>query len=187
MLRVLLLLSSDLRAPTSDSPTMTRILSELSYQSGGKYRFVLTGDLIVDLDKGLRGFHVLRDKDTTWAILDRDQLTIRAGYAFDGCSPAGKVFGRWFGTPTPRNAVAAAAVHDCLRGYLKLPCIGYTRKDTDDIFHDMLKTAGFPLGGVYHGAVAGPWGDLYMRLTGNRPSSANCKCHPLHRSPPLEF
>lgn len=160
---------------------MTSILSELSYQYGGRYRFVLTGDLVVDLNKGLRGYHILRDKETTWAILDRDQLTIFAGYAFDGCSPAFRVGGRWFGTPTPREAVAAAAVHDCLRGYLNLPCLDYTREDTDDVFHDMLKEAGFAFGDVYHGAVAGFWGDLYLKLTGNRPSEASCGCHGVSR------
>lgn len=156
---------------------MTRVLSELRYDEGGRYRFVLTSDLVVHLNKGLRGNHVLRDGDTDWATLRGDTLTIFSGYAFDGCSPAWRVFGRWFGTPTPHNAVAAAAVHDCLRGYLGLPCLHYTRQDTDDVFWDMLKEAGFAMGDVYHGAVAGPIGSLYLRLTAARPNRATCKCH----------
>ncbi len=156
---------------------MTRILSELRYTSGGRYRFCLTADLAVDLGLGLNGNHVLRDGETDWAILRGDILTIFEGYAFDGCSPAWQIFGRWFGTPTPRKAVAAAAVHDCLRGYLGLDCLHYTRKDTDDVFWNMLKAEGFPMGGVYHGAVAGPIGSLYIRLTAARPNKANCKCH----------
>lgn len=162
---------------------MTSILSHVEYRYGGKYRFVLTQDLVVDLNKGLKGYHILRDGKTSWAILDRDQLTIFAGYAFDGCSPAWRFFGRWYGTPTPPAAVAAACVHDCLRGYLGLGCISYDRKATDDVFFDMLKTAGFKPAEIYHGAVAGPLGSLYLKLTGNRPSRANCKCHgPLHKS-----
>jgi len=158
---------------------MTRILSELRYTQGGKYRFVLTGDLVVHLNKGLRGDHIFRDGDTDWASLRGDTLTILAGYAFDGCSPAWQIFGRWFGTPTPHSAVAACAVHDCLRGYMGLLCVEYTRKDTDDIFFDMLKEAGFPVGSVYHSAVAGFWGNLYIQLTAARPQKESCKCHPI--------
>lgn len=156
---------------------MSRIQSPVDYEYGGKYRFVLRQDLVVNIKKGLQGFHILRDGKTAWAMLDCDTLTIFAGYAFDGCSPAWRIFGRWYGTPTPPCAVAAAAVHDCLRGYMRLACIGITRQDTDAIFYNMLKEAGFRASEVYHGAVAGPLGGIYLRLTGNRPSEANCKCH----------
>ena len=157
---------------------MTRVLSELRYQYGGKYRFELLADLVVDIDLGLSGRHALCDGDKQWASLDGDRLTILKGYAFDGCSPAMRLFGKWHGTPTPRNAVAAAAVHDCLRGYLGLDCTDYTRAATDDVFYNMLRDAGFPLGGVYHGAVAGFLGNLYIKLTAARPKTANCDTHP---------
>jgi hypothetical protein len=156
---------------------LIRILSDLRYQYGGKYRFQLTGDLVVYLNKGWQGHHDLCDGETTWAILDDDKLTIMAGYSFDGCSPSIRMFGRWFGTPTPKKAVAASAVHDALRGYMGIKCLSYTRKDTDDVFFDMLKLSGFALGSVYHGAVAGPIGSLYSRLTSARPNNARCSCH----------
>ena len=152
--------------------------SELRYDYGGRYRFVLTDDLVVDLRKGMRGFHLLQDSGTTWATLDGDLLTIHAGYAFDGCSPAVRLFGKWLGTPTPPRAVAAAAVHDLLRSYLHLPCITYDLKDTDDIFYNLLHQADFDFEDIYHGAVAGPFGKLYHRLTRSRPTAARCKCHP---------
>lgn len=155
---------------------MTRLLSEPSYAYGGKYRFTLTSDLVVRLDRGFRGYHELCDGGKTWAILDGDKLTIMAGYAFDGCSPAVRVFGRWVGTPTPRKAVAAAA-HDCLRGYMGLPCLPYDRKTTDEVFYDMLDAEGFEGRDIYHGAVAGFWGSTFIWLT-RGPSTANCKCHP---------
>lgn len=166
---------------------MTTVRTPVEYRYGGKYRFQLTADLVVDLNKGLRGYHILRDGATSWAILDRDKLTIFAGYAFDGCSPAWKILGKWYGTPTPRRAVAAAAVHDCLRGYLGLGCVGYTRKDTDDIFFDMLQAEGFLGSEIYHGAVAGFCGSLYIRLTAARPSKANCKCHGDHHRAPIDY
>ena len=157
-------------------PTMIR--SELSYDYGGRYRFVLTADLVVDLKRGMRGFHILQDGGTTWAQLDGDILTIFAGYAFDGCSPAIRIFGKWIGTPTPRRAVAAAAVHDTLRNYLHLPCITYNLKDTDEIFYNLLRECRFDFEDIYHGAVAGFCGRLYHLITASRPTAARCKCHP---------
>ncbi len=157
---------------------MATVIQGPKYNYGGKYRFTLTQDLVVYLNKGWRGRHVLRDDDTEWATLVDDTLTILAGYSCDGCSPAIQLFGHWFGTPTPPNAVTACFVHDVLRGYLGLPCLSYTRKDTDDVFYDILKEAGFKMGEVYHGAVAGFWGSLYIRLTSARPNHSNCKCHP---------
>ncbi len=159
---------------------MTRVLSTPVYQYGGKYRFKLLADLTVDIDLGLSGKHALYDGDRQWAMLDGDRLTIFKEYSFDGCSPSIRVFGRWFGTPTPKAAVVAAAVHDCLRGYLGLPCLDYTREDSDDVFYNLLRDAGFPLEGVYHGAVAGFWGSLYVKLTAARPNKARCVCIPLH-------
>ncbi len=156
---------------------MRRIQSALRYTEGGRYRFTLDADLIVDLRLHLRGFHVLQDRGRTFAVLDDDQLTIRKGFAFDGCSPAFRIAGRWFGVPTPPSAVAAAATHDCLRGYLRLPCLCYSIGDTDDVFHSILEEQGCKLGDLYHAAVAGWPGRLYYRLTALGPSSARCRCH----------
>lgn len=156
---------------------MSKLLLFPEYVEGGTYRFVFTSRLIVDLELGLKGSHSLCDGDHEWATLNGDILTILPGYAFDGCSPAIRLFGRWYGTPTPHKAVPAAGVHDALRGYLGLPCLAYTRKDTDDVFWDLLKDQGFPLGSIYHAAVAGPIGSLYIWLTASRPNLANCKSH----------
>lgn len=156
---------------------MTHLLSEVQYDQGSEYRFKLTGDLVVYLNKGLRGFHELKNNGTVWAILNNDKLTILAGYAFDGCSPAWRFLGRWYGTPTPRAVVPAAAVHDCLRQFMGVKCLGYDRKLTDDIFHDMLREAGFPATSIYHGAVAGFWGSLFIKLT-RKNSDAHCGKHP---------
>ena len=148
------------------------------YRFGGKHRFVLVEDWKVDLQMGLRGYHELRDNDSLWAVLHDDLLTVMAGYACDGCSPAWRVFGRWYGTPTPPGAIGPAIVHDVLRGYLGLPCLKYDRKFTDDVFYNLLKRSGFEWGDVYHGAVAGFWGNVYIKMTAARPSSAVCACHP---------
>ncbi len=155
---------------------MKRILSPVIYRRGGKHSFTLEGDLMVNLHKGYCGNHVLMDGGRVWAVLRGDILTIKAGYAFDGCSPAILFLGVWAGTPTPEAIVPAAAVHDVLRGYMKLPCVPFTRKDSDDIFYDMLREARFPLANEYHGVVSGVFGNLYIRMTAARPSAAKCGC-----------
>lgn len=132
---------------------------------GGKYRFVLTADFTVDLNKGWSGYHDFRDGDRRLAILDGDKLTIFAGYAFDGCSPAFSIAGYWFGTPTPPATVGPALVHDVLRQFMGLECAPYTRKDTDDIFYDLMVANKFPLAMEYHGAVSGLAGTIFIKLT----------------------
>lgn len=159
---------------------MRRVLSDLRYTAGGRYRIVLDADLIVDLRLHLRGFHVLQDRGRTFAVLDDDQLTIRKGYACDGCSPAFRLAGHWYGVPTPRDAVAAAVAHDCMRGYMGLPCLHYSRKDTDAVFCGILEDEGFQLNELYHAAVAGLAGRAFHKLTGKRPASASCRCHLPH-------
>lgn len=156
---------------------MSRVLSDLCYTEGGRYRFVLTANLRVNLKLGLRGFHVLQDRGTTRATLDDDTLEIRKGYAFDGCSPAYRVFGKWVGVPTPDSAVAASAVHDCLRGFLHLPCLRYSLEDTDAVFKAVLEEEGFDHSELYHAAVAGPLGRAYHRLTSAKQSDAKCRHH----------
>lgn len=163
---------------------MRRVMSALRYVEGGRYRFVLTEDLIVDLRLHLRGFHVLQDRGRTFAVLDDDQLTIRKGYACDGCSPAWRVFGRWVGVPTPHPVVAAAFVHDCMRGYLDVACLTYSREDTDRVFVGLMEETNFDMRGVYHAAVAGVWGSAYDRITRRGPNQATCRCHTPHNLVP---
>lgn len=152
---------------------MSLILSEVNYDYGGEYRFVLTSDLVVYLNKGIEGYHELVSDEIVRAVIKKDKLTILSGYAFDGASPAWRIFGTWYGTPTPRPVVPAAAVHDCLRQFMGLKCLGYSRKDTDDIFYSIMEEQGFLAGGIYHEAVAGIVGTLFMKLTWRK---SNCYC-----------
>lgn len=154
---------------------MTRILSDLRYRRGGKYRFTLTADLVVDLGKGYEGYHLLENAGTVWAILNGDTLTVFAGYAFDGCSPAWRIFGIWIGTPTLHSAVAASCAHDVLRGFLHLPCVPFNRDASDDIFFDILRSQDHRWRDIYHGAVSGRIGRLYS-LISRTPSQPKASC-----------
>jgi len=140
---------------------------------GGKYRFVLAEDYALDLDMGWTGEHVFCDAGRTFATLNGSVMTIFAGYAFDGSSPAFKICGKWFGTPTPDSVVAAALVHDCLRQFMPLDCVPYNRKDTDDCFFNIMRANGWKATSIYHGAVAGIFGTIFIRLT-NKSTTISC-------------
>ena len=140
----------------------------------------MTADCTVDLQKGWRGQHEIGIGNSLIARIDDDRLTIPKGYASDLASPAVKICGWWVGTPSGENEALAAVTHDVLRQLLsyRLPCLPQlTRKLTDDVFYDFLTEARSCWSVVYHRAVAGPAGSVFMWLT-SRPQTATCKCHP---------
>jgi hypothetical protein len=159
---------------------MTRLVHIPEFQRGGEIsRFVSYGDLVIHLGLGLMGYHDFWDGDDLEGILHDDLLTIYSGFPSDGCSPAFRIpfTQRWIGTFTPYAALPACYAHDFLRKYLAPPCTGLTRKMTDNVFFNLLNAEGFGLRDIYHGAVAGPAGSIYIYLTRKRTSNAGCRIH----------
>lgn len=156
---------------------MSKLISEPRYRFGGSSRIQLAGPLVADLRMGWTENHHLAESGTVWATLEGDILTIMEGYTFDGCSPCFKILGRYVGTPTPARSIAAAAIHDCLRQFLGQPCLEYNRKDTDDIFYNIMRSTGFRGAKIYHGAVAGFWGTMFMFLRSPTQSKTHCIDH----------
>lgn len=151
-------------------------LAGFHFSSDKKYRAKLTADLVLDLGMGYRGYHVFAHEETRWGMLNNDVLTIFAGYASDLCSPGIYVFGVWLGTPS-RGMELEAFVHDFLRQFMSVPCVPWDRKSSDAIFYN----AGIMRGHnmkikVYHGAVAGKLGDLWMWLNKERPEVSCTIC-----------
>lgn len=98
------------------------------------------------------------------------------GLASDLCSPAVKVCGQWIGTPSGPQEALAAYVHDTTRRLLMAGCVpGLTRRMTDDLFYDFLTEARSPWTRLFHHAVAGPVGSLYMALGSKE--DIYCPCH----------
>lgn len=156
-----------------------RLLTPFCWHSTPKYRGVLTADCTVDLRKGWRGQHEIDIGNGLVVRIDDDRLTMPKGYASDLASPAVKVFGKWIGTPSGFREALAAFVHDVLRQLLNycLPCLRHlTRKTTDDLFFDFLHEAKSGWFRIYHRAVSGPVGSVFMWLTA-KPSVAICKFH----------
>lgn len=83
-----------------------------------------------------------------WGEIEDGLITIHAGYAWDGCSPAIKVFGVWLGVPDgPLNpdgrpqAWAASLVHDFLCQFSRK--IAIEKRKTVALFESMLIAGGF--------------------------------------------
>lgn len=145
---------------------MTPILkSPLAYTTRpGRWKYLLTASLVIDLMLPLRGNHVFIDSGVTIARLDGPILTIFEDYAWDGCSPSCDIFGRRIGTPTPASSLLASLVHDVLYQFSALACAPYTRSQADTIFYDLMRAQGFRLAAPYHAAVA-IFGGIFRRLS----------------------
>lgn len=93
-----------------------------------------------------------------WLRLDPDgRLTIRAGYATDGCSLV----------PDFARALPGCVLHDALRQANSLdPACPWTRAEADHSFRETLRAFGFNWFGswLYYIGVAGPTGWLYSWL-----------------------
>ena len=137
----------------------------LSYRQDGEYRFQLTAPFHIQVD--VFSGRIYQDKHPfttytsgaigevashTWLTLDSSgKLAITSGYAWDGCSPAARMFGLWMGTPTPPSVRAACLVHDALYQFLDQNY--WTRAEADAVFLTLMQQAGFRPAPIYYGAV----------------------------------
>lgn len=156
-----------------------RLLSAFTWERSRKYRAITTCEVVVKLNRPqYRGSHRFVLDGRLLASLDNDILTIHEGYASDLCSPAIRIGKWWIGTPTSEREALAAIVHDVTRQLLasKLACIPWDRKDTDDFFFEFLKESNSWVSGIYHRAVSGLVGSLFMRLTA-RTYKMSCQNH----------
>jgi len=140
-------------------------LTPLSYRQDGEYRFQLTAPFHVRVDafagrtyQDKQSFSTYTSSEAgeisshPWLTLGvSGDLTVSSGYAWDGCSPAAKMFGQWLGTPTPPSVRAACLVHDALYQFLDQNY--WTRAEADAAFLALMQQAGFRLAPIYYGAV----------------------------------
>ncbi len=105
-----------------------------------------------------------RTCDFNWLSISADgTITVKGshknGYTWDGCTPKknfahitwgnfdGQLYRFKKGDYKP-YAYYASMIHDVLYQYKR--CVPVTRKETDKIFHEMLKDAGFMWAGVFY-------------------------------------
>lgn len=70
-------------------------------------------------------------------------------------------------TPTPKCGFGPAILHDIARQFSRVSGCPWDRQQTDDWFFNCLIAGGVPerRAGLYHHAVAGTLGDIYIALT----------------------
>lgn len=113
----------------------------------------------------------IKDKsiETKWLkIQTNGKITIKGnqgeGYAWDGCSPKIKIFGKIIGTPDglidPRTnkpkTYYASMFHDAIYQFKKHPHMQLSRKEADIIFRIMLQRGNFKAWKLYYKVVR--WG-----------------------------
>jgi hypothetical protein len=122
------------------------------------YLFVQTEDFSIKTTILGRTF------DSEWLKVEPDgTITVKGsndrGYAWDGCSPKFNFLQLTFGTPDGMPdyqtckpiTYYASMFHDAMNQYKKL--IDISRKETDKLFKDNLKAAGFIWWWLYYFAV----------------------------------
>lgn len=109
-----------------------------------------------------------------WLTIHDGWLTIKAGYAWDGCSPTWRIGGVWLGTPDGRRvngkpkSYYASLVHDALC-QMRVG-IQTNKQAVTELFVEMLREGGFaaPVATIYGKAVSwlGPqeWGQGEMSV-----------------------
>ena len=155
-----------------------RFITECHYASSEEARGVLVSDLVVDLQKGYKGYHEFSSlEEGTFATLDDDFLTIKNGYKSDLCSPSKRVGKKWHGTPTSEREAPGAFIHDATRRVCQLQCVPFDRKDTDDFFWDALRLKNSRLKRTYHFFVSSFFGTVFIWLTLKK---MHCHCKTYH-------
>jgi hypothetical protein len=129
---------------------------ELSPKEGGnRWRFVTLRDVSFDLEFHHRGSFLFLDAaGRPFARIDGRRWTILRGYAWNGASPKRHVpLLGWIGTPDPIQTHAATCLHDSLGQASTAAHFPLSPYQVDAAFFDVMRLAGFPLAGTYHGAV----------------------------------
>ena len=121
--------------------------------AGNQWRYALANDY------GYSSPHLDGiDFENEWTTIREGTIAIKAGYAWDGCSPCVSVLGLFYlGTPDGaehlgiRATYHASLVHDVLCQWSA--DIPVSKTDTVNIFRDLLLEVKFPLAGLYAAAV----------------------------------
>jgi hypothetical protein len=115
-----------------------RLIGDHKYETGPRYRFRTTADVTIFLHRDL-GYHNFSDAaGQTWLHIEEELVTVRAGYATDGCSPKAKFFGMWVGTPDFAWTRLASTIHDAFYQFAHCPCCPLTRNEADWLFYELM-------------------------------------------------
>ena len=143
-------------------------------RADGPWPLLTTGDVGYNLDRYYGDPFSLRTGTKVLASYFSGRLIVHKGYASDGYSPviACPVFCNdsdpWIRlTPTPKCGFAPPILHDITRQFLGVPGCPWNREQTDEWFFNCLLAGGISRrrAGLYHRAVSGVLGDIYITAT----------------------
>lgn len=141
--------------------------------ANGTWPLVTTRDVAFSLDRYYGNPFSLRTGKKILASYFSGRMIVHGGYASDGYSPVISAPWKRFDdpwlrlTPTPKCGFSPSILHDITRQFLKVPFCPWDREQTDEWFFNCLTAGGVSerRAGLYHHAVAGTLGDIYIAAT----------------------
>lgn len=141
--------------------------------ANGTWPLTTTRDVAFTLDRYYGNPFALRTGKQVLATYLSGRLIVHAGYSSDGYSPVIKASWKslndpWLRlTPTPKCGFAPSILHDIARQFTGIPGCPWNREQTDEWFYNCLIAGGVTnrMAGIYHHAVAGAFGDIYIAAT----------------------
>jgi len=136
-------------------------------EAARKWRYITLQDVMIELDvdvKRLQDVAFFCGKHRERMVLVGNVLMIRAGYAWNGCTPKrwSSVLQRWVGTPDFQETILASLFHDALYQFSRTEHFPFHKSEVDSLFYNIIYRAGaVKIASVYHGAVnkLGKWTD----------------------------
>lgn len=129
---------------------------ELSPREGGfRWRWVMLRDGHSPLlyESPSVSFHGPDGRE--WMRFEDGVRIVRAGYAWNGCSPKRycRLLRRWVGTPDYPATLRASRDHDADYQFAHTEHYPFDRMQADIMFRETLKTENFKLANAFYGAV----------------------------------
>lgn len=117
------------------------LLSKFSYVKHKKYKYILTEDVKVKLNRSWTFKFNLIANGAPRATINNDILTILKGYAWNGCT----------GAPDFQGTLLGSLYHDLMYQFGSLNL--WTFDEANEIFYIQMKQESFKLAWVYYKAV----------------------------------
>jgi hypothetical protein len=126
--------------------TPIRFRHTTRYESRRIFRFMLLEDFVLEMDEPLcEGVIKFGNIE-----LNRNKLTIKHNFLWDGNTPKMRILGFWFGVPDFEKTMRASLVHDALIHLYKYKPYYIDRKEVDRIFLRILREDKFCLRTIFY-------------------------------------
>ena len=143
-------------------------------RADGSWPLLTTRDVAFNLDRYYGDPFALRTGTQVLASYFSGRLIVHEGYASDGYSPVIACpfwcddTDPWIRlTPTPHCGFGPSILHDVARQFCRVSGCPWDREQADEWFFNCLIAGGVSerTAGLYHHAVAGTLGDIYIAAT----------------------